>query len=75
MLVPGLPDGAAKGAAVRNAAVDGFVLHGVVEDDPLVAATVERRLPTVAVDSPTLDGARLHRHRRRARPPRRPSAT
>ena len=56
VLVPGLPDGAAKGAAVRNAAVDGFVLHGVVEDDPLVAATVERRLPTVAVDSPTLDG-------------------
>ena len=56
MLVPGLPDGGTKGAAVRDAAVDGFVLHGCVSDDPLVAATVARRLPTVAVDSPMLDG-------------------
>ena len=31
-------------------------MHGVVDDDPLVTATVERRLPTVAVDAPMIDG-------------------
>ncbi len=56
VLVPGLPDGEAKGDAVRDAAVDGFVLHGLDAGDPLFAATVERRLPTVLVDAPLLDG-------------------
>ena len=41
---------------MRNAAVDGFVVHGLRADDPLIAATVGRRLPTVVVDAPLLDG-------------------
>ena len=56
VLVPGLPDGEAKGAAVRNAAVDGFVVHGLGPDDPLMVATLARRLPTVVVDAPVLAG-------------------
>jgi DNA-binding LacI/PurR family transcriptional regulator len=56
VLVPGSLGGPAKRSAVHNAAVDGFVLHGVLEDDPLVAATLERRLPTVAVDAPATPG-------------------
>ena len=56
VLVPGLPDDEAKGTAVRNAAVDGFVVHGLRADNPLIAATVGRRLPTVVVDAPQLDG-------------------
>jgi DNA-binding LacI/PurR family transcriptional regulator len=56
VLVPGLRGSPAKRSAVHGAAVDGFVLHGVLEDDPLVAATAERRLPTVAVDAPAVPG-------------------
>ncbi len=56
VLVPGLPDGEAKGEAVRDAAVDGFVLHGLNSGDPLIDAIVARRLPTVLVDAPLLDG-------------------
>lgn len=54
VLVPDLPD--SQGVAVRDAAVDGFVLYGLAVNDPLVPATVARRLPTVVVDAPLLDG-------------------
>jgi DNA-binding LacI/PurR family transcriptional regulator len=53
VLVPGP---ATKGAAVRNAAVDGLILHGLLDDDPVLTATVERRLPTVVVDAPMIAG-------------------
>jgi DNA-binding LacI/PurR family transcriptional regulator len=56
VLVPNLLDAEEKGTAVRNAAVDGLVVHGLGADDPLMTATVERRVPTVAVDSPFIDG-------------------
>lgn len=45
--------------AVSKAAVDGFVVYSMPEDDPSVGAVVERRLPTVLVDQPEGAGAPL----------------
>ena len=56
VLVPGLPEGEAKGDAVRDAAVDGFVLHGLNHGDALIEATLGRRLPAVLVDAAQIDG-------------------
>lgn len=59
VLVPGLPDEAPSVApAVRNAAVDGLIVYSMPGDDPLVAATLRRRVPTVIVDSPASDDLR-----------------
>lgn len=56
VLVPGLPDEAPSVApAVRNAAVDGLIVYSLPGDDPLVTATLSRRVPTVIVDSPAAD--------------------
>ena len=52
MLVPGPEEGPSSPLAVRNAAVDGLIVYSVPSDDPLFAATRQRRLPTVIVDSP-----------------------
>ncbi len=38
--------------AVGKAAVDGFVVYSMPEDDPSVHAVIERRVPTVLVDQP-----------------------
>jgi DNA-binding LacI/PurR family transcriptional regulator len=56
VLVPGPPDRPAPRQAVRNAAVDGFIAHSLPPEDPLLEATLQRRLPTVVVDAPELDG-------------------
>src|SRR4051812_425828 len=52
VLVPGPEEGPASALAVRRAAVDGLIVYSVPFDDPLFAATRQRRLPTVIVDSP-----------------------
>lgn len=39
-------------AKVVRAVVDGFILHSMADDDPLVKAAIERGLPIVAVDQP-----------------------
>jgi DNA-binding LacI/PurR family transcriptional regulator len=60
VLVPGLPDEAPTVApAVRNAAVDGLIVYSLPGDDPLVAATRHRRVPTVIVDSPAIESDEL----------------
>ena len=41
---------------VKDAAVDGLVIYSMPDEDPLVEAAMERRLPTVLVDQPRLDG-------------------
>jgi DNA-binding LacI/PurR family transcriptional regulator len=56
VLVPGPWGRPLREAAVRNAAVDGFIVHGLVADDPLLAATLARGRPTVIVDSDAVDG-------------------
>src|ERR671921_281117 len=57
VLVPGSvgssPD--ERASAVMDAAVDGFVLYSIAEDDPLVEAALRRRLPTVIADQPLLE--------------------
>ena len=43
--------------AVRDAAVDGFVLYSLAQDSPVVASVLARGLPYVVVDQPRLPGA------------------
>jgi DNA-binding LacI/PurR family transcriptional regulator len=53
VIVPAYPEQAgAYSAAIGRAAVDGLLLYSLVADDPLVDASLARRLPTVAIDSP-----------------------
>jgi DNA-binding LacI/PurR family transcriptional regulator len=42
--------------AVGEAAVDGFVIYCLAEDDPLVDMALERRLPVVLVEQPPREG-------------------
>jgi len=41
-----------RSSAVGNAVVDGFVVYSVPVDDPHLQRVLDRRLPTVVVDSP-----------------------
>ncbi|MFN2496327.1 MAG: LacI family DNA-binding transcriptional regulator [Pseudonocardiaceae bacterium] len=43
-------------AAVHRAGVDGFVVYSVPEDDPNLAAVLQRPLPTVICDQPRVGG-------------------
>jgi DNA-binding LacI/PurR family transcriptional regulator len=38
-----------------DAAVDGFVVYSIADDDPLIEAALRRRLPTVIADQPFLE--------------------
>ena len=42
-------------ASVHRAGVDGFVVYSVPEDDPHLAAVLERPVPVVVCDQPSLD--------------------
>jgi DNA-binding LacI/PurR family transcriptional regulator len=44
-----------RASAVMDAAVDGFVVYSIADDDPLVEAALRRRLPTVIADQPILE--------------------
>lgn len=57
LLLPVPPDRPAGPEAVRAAVVDGFLVYSVAEDDERVGAVLERRLPAVTIDQPTLPGA------------------
>jgi DNA-binding LacI/PurR family transcriptional regulator len=59
VLVPGSVGSSAeeRASAVMDAAVDGFIVYSIAEDDPLVEAALRRRLPTVMVDQPKQEGA------------------
>jgi DNA-binding LacI/PurR family transcriptional regulator len=56
LLIPTPADHDAGVAAVLDAAVDGFVVYSVAEDDARLQAALERRLPTVIVDQPRRAG-------------------
>ncbi len=58
VLVPGSVGTSAeeRASAVMDAAVDGFIVYSIAEDDPLVEAALRRRLPTVMVDQPLQEG-------------------
>ena len=52
LLVPGSVSGSHDPEAVRGAAVDGFIVYCMAEDDRIIEAVRERRLPAVFVDDP-----------------------
>ncbi|WP_106185333.1 LacI family DNA-binding transcriptional regulator [Umezawaea tangerina] len=53
MLIPASPE-REDVAAVHRAGVDGFVVYSVPDDDPHLAAVLERPVPTVVCDQPDL---------------------
>ena len=53
LLVPGRTD---EPTTVQQAMVDGFIVYSMVEDNPLLAAVLRRRLPTVLLDQPPRPG-------------------
>ncbi len=55
LLVPS-PPGADPSTAVRAAVVDTLCIYSMPDGHPGVAAALERRLPTVVVEEPQLDG-------------------
>jgi DNA-binding LacI/PurR family transcriptional regulator len=57
LLVPAPLREARDQASVGEAAVDGFVIYCLAEDDPLVDAALERRLPVVLVEQPSREDA------------------
>lgn len=52
LLVPAAPDDGTDARIVHRAAVDGFVVYSMPEDDPHVIAVLERPVPAVVVDQP-----------------------
>jgi DNA-binding LacI/PurR family transcriptional regulator len=58
LLVPGSVGSSdeERAATVMDAAVDGFVVYSVADDDPLIGAALRRRLPLVIADQPHLAG-------------------
>jgi DNA-binding LacI/PurR family transcriptional regulator len=52
LLVPAAPGGLPDPGIVHRAAVDGFVVYSMPDDDPYIAAVLERPLPAVIVDEP-----------------------
>jgi DNA-binding LacI/PurR family transcriptional regulator len=52
LIIPTSPSRDAAAAAVREAAVDGFIIYSAPRNDPRVEAAVGRHLPLVTVDQP-----------------------
>jgi DNA-binding LacI/PurR family transcriptional regulator len=52
LIIPTSPSREAAARAVREAAVDGFIVYSAPRNDPRVNAAVARRLPVVTVDQP-----------------------
>ncbi|MGI4939101.1 MAG: LacI family DNA-binding transcriptional regulator [Janthinobacterium lividum] len=57
ILADGDPAAPLEVQAVRDAAVDGFVLYSLAQDSPVVASVLARGLPYVVVDQPRLPNA------------------
>lgn len=56
LLIPGASADRKNPSAVQDAVVDGFVIYSMPDADPLVSAVLSRRLPSVIVDNPQLEG-------------------
>lgn len=56
LLIPGAPREKRDTAAVREASVDGMIVFCMAEEDPLLAAALDRRLPVVLVEQPPVEG-------------------
>lgn len=57
LLVPGSISGSRDPDSVMGAAVDGFVVYCLAENDGMMEAVRDRRLPAVLVDDPRVDAA------------------
>jgi DNA-binding LacI/PurR family transcriptional regulator len=56
LLLSGAPGEERDPEAISGAVVDGFVVYSMSDEDPLVSAALERRLPVVLVDQPRTGG-------------------
>src|SRR5918997_1322951 len=54
LLLSGAPGEERDPEAISGAVVDGFVVYSMSDEDPLVSAALERRLPVVLVDQPSI---------------------
>jgi DNA-binding LacI/PurR family transcriptional regulator len=54
LLLSGAPGEERNPEAISGAVVDGFVVYSMSDKDPLVDAALERRLPVVLVDQPSI---------------------
>lgn len=57
LILPGAVSGRPDASAIDAAAVDGFLLYALAEDDPGRARVLARRQPVVAVDVDPIEGA------------------
>jgi DNA-binding LacI/PurR family transcriptional regulator len=55
LLLPS-PPGSDASAAVRDAVVDGLCIYSMADRQPAVRAALDRRLPTVIVEEPVVEG-------------------
>src|SRR5918998_105463 len=56
LLLSGAPGEERDPEAISGAVVDGVVVYSMSDEDPLVSAALERRLPVVLVDQPRTGG-------------------
>lgn len=56
-LLPYPPGSGMEQAALNSAGVDGLVIHSMPTGHPLVQGALGRRLPTVMIDSPRVEGS------------------
>jgi DNA-binding LacI/PurR family transcriptional regulator len=59
LIIPNSGDRAAGVEPVLSAVVDGFVIYSLADDDPRVTSIVARKVPTVVIEEPVLDGVAL----------------
>ena len=59
LLISGSAPSERDRTVISNALVDGLIVYSVAEGDPLVSAALERRIPIVIVDQPSVSGVPL----------------
>lgn len=60
LLLPGSSDPAQRVAGINGALIDGLLAYSLADDDPVLTATLARRLPLVVIDQPRPDELARH---------------
>jgi DNA-binding LacI/PurR family transcriptional regulator len=55
VLIPSTSSADAAATAVGRSTIDGLIVYSVADDDPVLAAAVDRRMPLVLVDQPRIE--------------------
>ncbi|HEY3513088.1 MULTISPECIES: LacI family DNA-binding transcriptional regulator [Kribbella] len=55
VLIPSTSSADAAATAVGRSTIDGLIVYSVADDDPVLAAAIDRRMPLVLVDQPRID--------------------